>query len=166
MTKNKTTKKKGAGGRPTKYKPEYCQKVDDYLVENQDEVEAVVESENEQTGRTRYDRRFKVRLPTIEGFASYLDVSKQTLYNWSEEHKEFLDSLGKIEREQHSRLVNEGLAGNYNPTIAKLILTNNHGMSEKTETDITSKGEQIGQPDEASQKLIKEYEDKLQKQLK
>lgn len=56
---------------------------------------------------------------------------------------EFLGALNKIREEQRSRLINKGLSGQYNPVIAKLILSANHGMAEKTETDVTSKGKQI-----------------------
>ena len=93
-------------GRPSEYKEEYVTKVDEYLEENTDVVEAVLDSENEKTGRTRYEQKFKVRLPTIEGFARYIDVSKKSLYNWGEQHEEFLHALEKIETEQHKRLLN------------------------------------------------------------
>jgi len=87
--------------------------------------------------------RQKVKLPTMEGFSLFLDCAKSSLYEWAKENKEFSDALEKITIEQQKRLLDEGLAGNYNSTIAKLILSSNHGMSEKTQTDITSKGEKI-----------------------
>jgi len=121
------------GGRPTEYKKEYIGKIDEYLAENQDEVDAVVESENEQTGRTRYESKLKVKLPTIEGFARYIDTPKRTLYEWKDKHEEFSHSLEKILTEQQNRLINQGLSGEYNPTIAKLILSSNHNMREKSD---------------------------------
>jgi len=117
-------------GRPSEYKDEYNELVDDYL---QDCIDS-------------YDNgKREVKLPTVGGFALMIGVNKQTLYNWGAEHPEFLDSLNKIVEEQQNRLINQGLAGNYNSTIAKLILSSNHGMSEKTEnkTDITSGGDKI-----------------------
>jgi hypothetical protein len=117
-------------GRPTSYKEEYNDLVDDYLKDCIDS----------------YDNgKRDVKLPTIGGFALMVGVNKQTLYNWGEEHPQFLDSLNKIVEEQQNRLINQGLAGNYNSTIAKLILSSNHGMSEKTEnkTDITTGGDKI-----------------------
>ncbi len=115
--------------RPSEYLDEYVSKVDEYLLLHKDEE---IDS-----------KKLRVKLPTIEGFALFIGVSKKSLYNWSEEHPEFLHALGKIETEQKERLINSGLSGDYNSTIAKLILSANHGMSEKTETDITSKGEGI-----------------------
>lgn len=103
--------------RPTEYKKEYCEKVDEYLVLCQDTFDT---------------NKLKVKLPTIEGFATFLDVSKKTLYNWGDENPLFLHALQKINHEQKERLFNMGLSGDYNSTIAKLILSSNHGMSEKT----------------------------------
>jgi len=130
-------------GRPTKYDRKFIQEVDRYLEENQDEEVQVVKQANSEKGYEMYDNKLKVKLPTIEGFALFIDVSKKTLYNWRDEHNEFLHALGKIEKEQQKRLVNMGLSGEYNSTIAKLILSSNHGMREKTETDITTKGEAV-----------------------
>ena len=108
-------------GAPTKYKKEYCEKADDYLSECQD-----VFSD---------DKKLKVKLPTIEGFSRYLDVNKTSLYEWEKKNKEFSNALDKIRIEQRERLINMGLSGDYTPVIAKLVLSANHGMNEKTETE-------------------------------
>lgn len=104
-------------GRPTKYKESFILKADEYLSENKDGIEA--------------DSGIKVQLPTIEGFAGFLKVNKDTLYEWKSKYPGFSDALGKISREQRERLINEGLSGRYNSTIAKLMLANNHGMNDK-----------------------------------
>lgn len=124
-------------GAPTKYDEEYIQKVDEYLQQNDDDYQLKTFKATDEKGKdhSKTDIIYRVKLPTIEGFASFIGVSKKSLYNWRDEHEEFLHALEKIEREQHRRLVNEGLAGNYNPTIAKLILSSNHGMSEKQAID-------------------------------
>jgi len=129
-------------GRPTKYLEEYNNKVDEYLELHQDkELERVgLRSEK---GYEKLDYVLKVDLPTIEGFALFLGVNKTTLYEWDKKYPDFSNSLDKIRIEQQTRLINEGLAGNYNPTIAKLILSSNHGMREKTEQDITTGGKEI-----------------------
>lgn len=124
-------------GRPTKYDPEFCRKVDEYLSSNQDEEVKVVKQVNEEKGYEIYDTKFKVKLPTIEGFALFLNVSKKSLLNWEKEYPEFLHALDKIRAEQHNRLVNSGLSGEYNPTIAKLILSSNHNYKERSEQENT-----------------------------
>ena len=128
-------------GRPTDYEPKFCRKVDVYIGENQD-----IWTEFHKTRGIKsdsYDRVVEVKLPSRDGFAKYLGVVRQTLDNWSKEHEEFLDALERIDTEQKLRLQNEGLSGNYNPTISKLLLSANHGVIEKSETDVTSKGEKI-----------------------
>ncbi|MHA1853391.1 MAG: terminase small subunit, partial [Candidatus Heimdallarchaeaceae archaeon] len=80
--------------------------------------------------------KIKVNIPSIEGFAMDLGVARKTLYNWGEKNPEFLHTLKEIKNEQRERLINNGLSGDYNSTIAKLILSSNHGMRERS--DLTS----------------------------
>ena len=121
-------------GQPTKYDKKYNSYVDDYLELNVDEVE---------TNRWNLSgQHIKVRLPTIDGFALYIGVPRTTVYEWKEAHQEFSYSLGRIVNEQKKRLLNMGLSGHYNPTIAKLILSSDHGMREKS--DVTSDDKPIG----------------------
>lgn len=128
---------KGAG-RPSIYKREYAtKKIDEYLLLRKDTVEKIVESKNPKTGRTRYALKVKVQLPSVDDYADFLGVSRQDLYNWAKKYPKTLGKgLDRIRNEQQKRLINEGLAGNYQPVIAKLILSSNHGMREKK--DITS----------------------------
>lgn len=115
-------------GRPSEYKEEYISKIDEYLNLHQDYL---------------IEDKIKVKLPTIEGFAKYIGVNKTTLYYWESSYPSFSNALDKIRTEQKERLINSGLSGDYNSTIAKLILSANHGMSEKTEQDITTKGQAL-----------------------
>jgi hypothetical protein len=110
---------KHPGGRPSKYDPSFVQKVDEYLTKCKDKKIGM--------------RGLEVKLPKREGFAIFLRVTRQTLDNWSKEHPEFFDALSKIDLEQKERLINSGLSGAYNPTIAKLVLSANHGMADKIE---------------------------------
>lgn len=123
-------------GRPTKYKKEYIGKAQEYLAECTDD-----EFERGEDRNVMY--KIRVKLPTIEGFARFLGVNKTTLYEWSKEYPEFSNALEEIKTEQQERLINNGLNGDYNPTIAKLMLSSNHGMKEKSEQDITTGGEKI-----------------------
>ena len=107
-------------GRPTKYKPEYCAEVDNYLAT---------------TGNGQQ------HMPKIESFAIRLGVNKDTLYEWAKIHKEFSDALGKILLYQGERLIDDGIYGGkeVNATIVKLLLQNNHGMKERTDTTTNDK---------------------------
>lgn len=130
--------------RPTKFKEEYIEKVADYLAEHLDEEVQVVKQANTEKGYEMYDNKLKVRLPTIEGFARYIGVNKTTLYEWEKVNEEFSNALEDIRVEQQERLINSGLSGEYNPTIAKLILSANHGMREKQ--DVTTDGKELPTP--------------------
>lgn len=54
-------------GRPTDYKPEYCQMVIDHMAEGF----------------------------SFEAFAGLIGVCKQTIYNWLEQHPDFVDAKKK-----------------------------------------------------------------------
>ena len=127
--------------RPTKYDRKFIGEIDIYLKENQDEEVQVVKQSNDKKGYEMYDQKLKVRLPTIEGFALFIEINKDTLYEWAKKHDKFSDALEKIRIEQQKRLLNMGLSGEYNSTIAKLILSSNHGMREKS--DMTTDGEKL-----------------------
>lgn len=126
-------------GRPSDYKESFTKKADKYLLSYETLGEKV---------------------PTIQGFAEYIGVTKKTIYNWVQGEEpvaspEFLHALAKIEDKQAKTLINNGLSGKFNSSITKLMLSANHGMSEKSEIDHTSKGEALGvimypQKDESS----------------
>ena len=127
-------KEKKPVGRPTKYNPIFIKKVDEYLEVNQDKYYSFHKTRGEKSDS--YDRNIKVKLPTINGFCLFINVPERTLYDWKAQHEEFSQSLDKIVKEQERRLLNMGLSGDYNPVIAKLILSSNHGYKEKS--DVTS----------------------------
>lgn len=76
-------------------------------------------------------------VPTVAGLACYLDIPRSSIYNYKGQSNELLDTLEKLEQIQESKLVNGGLMGDFNATIAKLMLSN-HGYSEKQQIDNTS----------------------------
>jgi len=114
-------KKKHPGGRPTKYKVEY--NTTEYLQGYFDHCEEEKE------------------LVSLCGLAVYIGVCEDTLQEWKKIHPEFSVSLNKIKQVSKNMLCNKGLNGTYNSTIAKLILSANHGLRERT--DITTNDESI-----------------------
>ena len=101
-----------AAGRPTTYSEDMLQRTKEYLDGGYLEKSRVI--------------------PSVVGLARYLDVSRSTLYLWGDDHDEFSDILDSIKDEQHEILVSRGLTGDFNPTMAKLMLTK-HGYSDKQE---------------------------------
>jgi DNA-packaging protein gp3 len=122
-------------GRPSTYSEDMITQSQAYLALCEDE-----EIEKGSDERPVYS--LKVKLPTIEGLARHLKVNRDTLYAWAKVHAEFSDILEDIRAEQADKLINNGLSGDYNPTITKLMLTK-HGYSDKIDTDLTSGGNAI-----------------------
>jgi len=87
----KTEGKKHPGGRPSEYKPEYVEKVDEYIQLSLKQNKTTTE------------------LPTFVGLAIYFDKVVNTLKNWGKEHPEFLTALRKLQAYQKRELINRGL---------------------------------------------------------
>lgn len=89
-------------------------------------------------------------LPTIEGLALRLGISRDSIYEWikgdSPLAKQFSDIVDDIKALQAEKLIQKSLAGHYNPTIAKLILSGKHGYVEKQATDLTTNGKEMPAP--------------------
>ncbi len=68
-------------------------------------------------------------VPTLEGMAKYLDLSRQSLY----EASELSYTVEQMQRDQASIVLNRGLTGEFNANIAKLILSAKHGYREQSE---------------------------------
>lgn len=107
-------------GRPSKLTPELLEKAREYL-------------------------KPTFELPTIEALALELDISRDTLYQWENEDKEFSYILGKLRLLQANKLIQKGVKGEYNAPIAKMLLTK-HGYVEKSEQDLTTNGKEISLP--------------------
>jgi hypothetical protein len=133
--------------KPTKFnKKSFLNKLEKYLRSTTDKAEVI-------KGKRGIAVKFQVHLPTIPDFAIFLGITKKTLYNWrnwepgkgeenpkNQERKEVAEyAFDRILTEQQTRLINKGLSGDYNPTIAKLILDANHGIRE--EVNLNNKGE-------------------------
>jgi len=117
-------------GRPTKYDDSMPEKVYAYI----DKC-----SKNKQ-GETR-DGLEIARLPLLCGLATYLKVNIDTVFEWRKSYVPFTDACKDLLAVQKDLLIQSGLAGSFNSTIAARILGANHGMSDKK--DITTNGKDL-----------------------
>lgn len=115
-------------GRPTEYTPEVLEKAQELL------SEALA---------ARDDHEKVVTPPNMAQLAGRLGVSRKTIYNWANSHEEFLHIVEQILAIQEDMLLDRGLVGQYNASIAKLMLTK-HGYTDKQ--DITSDGKALPTP--------------------
>ena len=103
--------------RPTDYNEKMLDKVKEYINSCTD---------------TEVKNKIKVKLPTIEGLASYINVNRDTIYEWCKVHKAFSDIIESLREKQVESLINNGLSGDYNSTIAKVLLAK-HGYRDAQE---------------------------------
>ena len=75
-------------------------------------------------------------IPNIAGLACYVGKSRSNIYDYAKHSDEFQYILDGIMKLQESKLLNEGLKGNFNATITKLILTK-HGYSDRIEQELS-----------------------------
>jgi len=107
-----------AGGRPTKYTPALQKKADEYV-------------KNLPDGQIVH---------SVEGLALHLGIHRDTCYAWRDSIEEFSDTLESVMKMQAVSLINNGLAGEFNSAITKLMMAN-HGYRDTSQTDhISSNG--------------------------
>lgn len=128
-------------GRPTLYNDQILSDTKAYIESCEDEIVQIVTGESEK-GFTTFKEKTRVKLPTIEGLAYRLKISKETIYQWEQQHPEFSDVINDLRAKQAERLVNNGLSGDYNAYIAKALLAK-HGYADRQEVDHTTKGDKI-----------------------
>jgi hypothetical protein len=105
-------------GRPTVYGPEVLKKARVYVTSFKDMGDLV---------------------PSIAGLACVLSVTRETCRAWGNDPQkaEFSAILMELAQRQERELMNNGLAGNFNAAITKMMMTK-HGYSDKVEQDHTS----------------------------
>jgi len=113
-------KKKNPGGRPTLYKPEYCQMIIDFFNISVDDY-----------------RNGEKEFPTLADFAHEIGFSKSTLHDWRKNHKEFSDAYKKAEELREAFFVKAGMQGALNTTFAIFYSKNCLGWKDKQEIDQT-----------------------------
>ena len=138
--------KKKEIGRPTKYKPEYCQSLIDFF-----DVEPYTDKELEHYGKDGEVKwvdykRMANKMPTLRNFSKEIGVGISTVYDWLNKnhasyHKEFSDSFTQAKDLQKWFLIENGLNGCYNPLFAKFVAVNITDMIDKT--DLTSGGKPL-----------------------
>lgn len=101
--------------RPTKYSKTLLKRAADYITTYQQYGDAI---------------------PSIEGLSIVIGVNRSTVYAWKAEHPEFSNMLDELLAAQARVLMNNGLTGDFQPTIAKLVLAK-HGYHDKQETEIS-----------------------------
>ena len=105
--------------RPTKYKPEHCERIIALMKEG----------------------------ASIEEICLELDICKQTIYNWFDNHPELLDAKKKGEDFSKGWWMKQGRTNlkdkEFNYTGWYMNMKNRFGWADKQQTDVTTGGEKI-----------------------
>lgn len=132
-------------GRPTSYSDEMLQKTKEYILACEEEHEVRYRPTLTKDGKVIDEPyiHYNPKIPTIEGLAYELKVNKTTIYEWENKFEEFSNVIDELRNKQASQLVNKGLSGQYNSTIAKVLLTK-HGYREGA--DLTTNDKDLPTP--------------------
>ena len=105
-------KPKNKGGRPSKYKPEYCQRVINLM-------------------SSGYDFR---------ACCGNIGISHDTGYQWIKKHPEFADAVKEGRSRCYEWFLNQGLKNldnkSFNSTVWYMMMKNIHQWKDKHETEI------------------------------
>ncbi len=80
------------------------------------------------------------KFPTYEEWAIQNHIDVRTVYNWKDDPEKFPNfqsACAQAKAIQKTKLIQCGLTEQYNAQLVKFLLTNNHGMSEKSAVDNT-----------------------------
>jgi len=112
---------KHPGGRPTKYKKEYCQAIYDFFNREPYETIPVIDENGKPSVAVNKFGEPILKpcvLPTFEKFAISIGVHRETLIDWCSVHQEFLDAYKAAKDLQKEILIQNGLSGSYDRTFA------------------------------------------------
>jgi hypothetical protein len=125
-----------AAGRPTKYKPEYCEQVIEFF--SVPHTVVVVDKVIQKNGSVIDCPRIVPNdLPTFQRFAHSIGVCKDTIYEWAKVHSDFSDSLKRAKELQEDMWLSNSLKGYYPNTFTIFAGKNMFGWRDKKETEFS-----------------------------
>ena len=117
------------GGRPTKYKPAYCNLIIDYFRRDHT-VQKTISHTNKRGETWTVCREVANRLPTIEEFSGLVGISKQTLHNWTRQHPDFQHAYTMAKQFYAAFVIDLAARGFLNSTFAIFLAKNTMGWHD------------------------------------
>lgn len=138
-----SAKAKRRGGRPTAYRPEFCEMMVAFF-DIPLEREVVVDVKDGQGGTIKETRIVVNSFPTFARFAARIGVSRESLRNWANAKNldgtpvkpEFFGAYARARDLQESLLIEGGMSGVYNYKFAILAARNILGWRGHVEQDV------------------------------
>lgn len=118
-------------GRPLRYETEeeLSQKIEEYFSMCDDRIIQVYDKKREEVVD------MKKPIPySLEGIASYLEIDRKTLLNYSKK-EEFFPTIKKAREKVLSNMVERAMDGSNNPTISIFLLKNNYEYYDKQQIE-------------------------------
>lgn len=142
-------------GRPTKYRPIFCDMIVSYF-EDANPVVAIVDDPGGKGGsQTKLET---LRVPTMNGFAARIGINQDTLYEWASKHTAFSEALARAQALQMAMIEELGLAGRLGKGLAELYFINHLGYKDSRHLDLTTDGKELPTPITALQLNINQPE--------
>ena len=113
-------------GRPTKYKPEYCQTIVDFFNVEPYTVDAECKKQAND-------------LPLIEKFAHSIDVTRECLHEWKRTYPDFSDAFQKAKALQQSMWATNSMLGLYSPAFTIFFGKNIYKWTDRQSLEHTGK---------------------------
>jgi hypothetical protein len=122
------------GGQPTKYKPEYCDKIIEYF--NVPPQQVVYKETYNADGslKSKEPIVLPAQFPTFQGFANDIcDVSMMSMMRWCDEHIEFREAYSRAKAIQEKILLINSTGKLYDSQFSQFFAKNCLGYRDKTE---------------------------------
>lgn len=122
--------RKGKGGVPELYKPEYCKKMIKFFSKDPYKIVTLPD------GTTK---RYANDLPTLEHFANrVLHVGLKTLRDWAKRHSEFQTAIDRCREFQKDWFMVNGTKGLISSSFSIFVAQNVTDLRQKVEIDQTN----------------------------
>lgn len=131
--------KKHAGGRPTKYKPEYCKQMIAFFDRLPYEVIEVREEGTDEKGKPTGKIELVTHvndLPFFFEFARKIEVCMDTLEEWKKVHQEFSVAYRECQRLQERMVSTNALKGYYKGSFAWRMGKNMFKWRDRIEVEV------------------------------
>lgn len=126
---------KHAGGRPPKYKKEYCDEIIAYFRKPPYETTLKEEYFYDGSLKSRIPVTTATEFPTFQGFADKIEVHIDTLNEWCKKYKEFSEAYKRAKQLQEKIWLVNSMQNLYNPAFAQFFGKNCLGYKDKQEIE-------------------------------
>ena len=123
-------------GRPSKYKPEYCEEMIKFFSVDPTERRFKSEVSDEKGDKTTYEGG-GVDFPSFIRFAFNIGVCEDTLNEWAKVHEEFSVATKLCKKLQEDIWLVNALNGNYSSQFSIFLGKNVFGYTDKQEIENT-----------------------------